>query len=65
MTPDATTTLPNSTWGSGPLLHMAGYLSIQGIGISLLKYRWCYKLVQNYGTKLEQNACTIGELICG
>src|ERR1700691_6066893 len=53
------------TWGSGPLLHMAGYSSLQGIGISLLKYRWCYESVQNYGTKLEQNVHTIGGLICG
>ena len=51
--------------GSGPLLRMAGYLSLQGIGINLLKYRWCYELVQTYGTKLEQNACTIGGPICG
>ena len=53
------------TWGSGPLLCMAGYSSLQGIGISLLKYRWCYESVQNYGTKLEQNVHTIGGLICG
>src|ERR1700685_3010730 len=53
------------TWGSGPLLHMAGYSSLQGIGISLLKYRWCYESVQNYGTKLEQKVHTIGGLICG
>src|ERR1700689_1203234 len=53
------------TWESGPLLRMAGYSSLQGIGISLLKYRWCYESVQNYGTKLEQNVHTIGGLICG
>ena len=33
------------TWGSGLLLHMAGYSSFQSIGISLLKYRWCYESV--------------------
>src|ERR1700685_477429 len=53
------------TWGSGPLLHMAGYSSLQGIGISLLKYRWCYESVQNYGTKLEKNVHTTGGLIFG
>jgi hypothetical protein len=40
------------------------YSSLQGTGFSLLKYRWCYESVQNCGTKLEQNACSIGELIC-
>ena len=29
-----------STWGSGPLLHMAGYSSHQSTGFRLLKYRW-------------------------
>ena len=31
------------TWGSGPLLHMAWYPSLQGTGFNLLKYRWCYE----------------------
>jgi len=55
----------HKTCGSGPLLCMAGYSSLQGTGFILLKYRWCYESIQNYGTKLEQNACSIGELICG
>src|ERR1700685_727861 len=62
---DGTLLCFGKTWGSGPLLHMAGYSSLQGIGISLLKYRWCYESVQNYGTKLGQNVHTIGGLICG
>ena len=41
------------------------YSSFQGTGFSLLKYRWCYETVQNYGKKLEKNACSIRELICG
>ena len=59
--------LTQTTWRSGPLLRMARYSSLQGIGIaiSLLKYRWCYESVHNYGTELEQNVYTIGGLICG
>src|ERR1700692_3775732 len=33
----------NQTWGSGPLLCMAWYLSLQGTGFNLSKYRWCYE----------------------
>src|ERR1700729_239877 len=33
----------DKTWGSGPLLHMAWYSSLQGTGFNLSKYRWCYE----------------------
>ena len=31
------------TWGSGPLLCMAWYSSLQGTGFNLSKYKWCYE----------------------
>src|ERR1700729_2971384 len=35
--------LEMATWGSGPLLCMAWYSSLQGTGFNLSKYRWCYE----------------------
>src|ERR1700728_1513528 len=31
------------TWGSGPLLCIAWYSSLQGTGFNFSKYRWCYE----------------------